>query len=245
MKSLLAAVQFLTCLPVPKVTLSEKDLAAAPAWYGIVGLGLGGVLAGMNLGLMGWVPVAPRIMMVLLASFLLTGGLHLDGLADCADGLLGSRDRERSLVIMRDSRIGTFGTVALIAVLGLQWSALAELPGTAQTMALLLGPGLARAGLLVGAVKAAPARLGGLGAWFLPTVTPLRVLCSGLPVIAVALWMAPQVGLWCCLAAPAAALLARRWFVRRLGGQTGDTLGGTLVLIEALTSLIFHFARTG
>lgn len=245
MKSLLAAVQFLTRLPVPKVALSEKDLAGAPAWYGIVGLGLGGMLAGMNLALMRWVPVGPRIVLVLLASFLLTGGLHLDGLADCADGLMGSRDRERSLAIMRDSRIGTFGAVALIAVLGLQWSALAALPRTAQTMALLLAPGLARAGMLVGAVHAAPARPEGLGAWFLPTVTPLRVLCSGLPMIAVAVWMAPRIGLWCCLAAPAVALLARRWFVRRLGGQTGDTLGSTLVFIETLTSLIFLFARTG
>ncbi len=245
MKPLLAAVQFLTRLPVPKVALGEKDLAGASAWYGIVGLGLGGMLAGMNLALMRWVPVGPRIVLVLLASFLLTGGLHLDGLADCADGLMGSRERERSLAIMRDSRIGTFGTVALIAVLGLQWSALAALPPIAQTTALLLAPGLARAGMLVGAVHAAPARPDGLGAWFLPTVTPLRVLCSGLPTIAVTVWMAPWIGLWCCVAAPAVALLARRWFVRRLGGQTGDTLGSTLVLIETLTSLIFLFGRTG
>ena len=243
MKSLLAALQFLTRVPMPAGTLSETDLAWAPAWYGMVGLGLGCLLAGTNLELMRWVPVAPRIAAVLLLNFFLTGGLHLDGLADSADGLLGSRERERSLAIMRDSRIGSFGTVALIAVLGLQWSALAALARPAQTAALILAPALARAGMLGGALYAAPARADGLGAWFLQTVTPVRLLCSAIPVLAAALWLGHGAGAWSCVWTLIAVVCSRWWLVRRLGGQTGDTLGGTAVLIETIIFWTFLISR--
>lgn len=244
MRSLLAALLFLTRIPLRVRSLGAQDLAWAPAWYGVVGLGLGCVLAGVNASMWRWIPVAPRMAVVLLVSFLLTGGLHLDGLADSADGLLGSGERERSLAIMRDSRIGTFGTVAIVAALGLQWSALAELTRAGQTAALMVAPGLARTAMLAAALRAPAARPEGLGAWFLRSVRPVHLLYATVPVAVAAVWLGRGIGAWCGLWALGAVVLSRWWVVRRLGGQTGDTLGATAVVVETIVSWTFLALRT-
>src|SRR5262249_4187310 len=124
----LLAVEFLTVARVRRFRLvSPAELARSQAFYPLVGLALGGALPAVDRLLAGALPPLTRsaLQVALLAA--VTRGLHLDGLADSFDGLLGGRDRGQRLEIMRDPRIGSFGATALALVLLLKWSALAEL----------------------------------------------------------------------------------------------------------------------
>ena len=127
MKSLVAALRLLTIAPIPGVWGSaEEDLARSLPWFPIVGLGLGMAAAGLAWS-MAWVApplVSAAVLVVVLAGF--SGCLHLDGLADTADGLLSSRPRERQLEIMRDSHVGAMGVIAIVGVWLLKFAALAS-----------------------------------------------------------------------------------------------------------------------
>ena len=170
---------------------------------------------------------------------LLTGGLHLDGLADCLDGLVG-RDREHRLAIMRDSRIGTFGAVGLILFLMLEIVTVAELGPAVRWRALIVVPTLARAVPPVLARCFPSARPVGQGASFVTGVSALAA--------PVALGIAALIAVLTLRLAGVAALgvgLAIAFAVagfqnRRLGGLTGDVLGAAVELAElgALLTLL-------
>jgi len=172
---------------------------------------------------------------------LLTGGLHLDGLADCLDGLVG-RDREHRLAIMRDSRIGTFGAVGLILFLMLEIVTVAELPPGVRWRALIVVPVLARALPPLLARGFASARPTGQGAAFMAGV--------GAAAAPVAATLAVLVAVVTLRVAGVAALVvgfAVAWFQsRRLGGLTGDVFGAVVELSELaalLTVLAWLSAR--
>src|SRR5262245_45295064 len=120
------------------------EIGQAALWFPVVGLILGLTLAGVDLVTARLFPGLLGSLLTVTAWKLLTGGLHLDGLADCLDGLVG-RDREHRLAIMRDSRIGTFGAVGLILFLMLEIVTVAELPPAVRWRALIVVPTLARA----------------------------------------------------------------------------------------------------
>jgi len=162
---------------------------------------------------------------------LLTGGLHLDGLADCLDGLVG-RDREHRLAIMRDSRIGTFGAVGLILFLMLEIVTVGELPPGLRWRALIIVPTLARALPVVLARCFPSARPTGQGATFLAGVGPLAAPVALIIAILVAVLTLRVAGV-AALAAGLVVAFAVAWFQnRRLGGLTGDVLGATVELAE-------------
>ena len=125
MKPLIAAIQFLTVLPLGARGTYEPR--AMIGWFPIVGLLLGCVLAGFDAAAARlWTPPAAAVLDVLLL-ILLTGALHLDGVGDTADGLYGRRPAEKALQIMKDSRIGAMALVTVVAVLALKWAGLAGL----------------------------------------------------------------------------------------------------------------------
>lgn len=139
-RGFLAGIQFLTRIPVP-LSFSEAETCASVPWFPAVGLCLGGCAALLYRGLH-VLRMSPLFCSFAAVVFLaaLNGGMHLDGLADTADGMLSSRDRERTLEIMKDSRVGTMGVLALIFVLGFKVFSVAELPVGLACKFLLLAP---------------------------------------------------------------------------------------------------------
>ena len=244
------ALGFLTTLPIPQPPFDPARFGRAGRWYPLCGLVIGALLAVVYL-LAGtlFAPVVTATLVV-AAWAGLTGGLHLDGLADCADGLLPPVEQERRLEIMRDPRVGAFGVIALVLALGLKSGAIAtSLDGVT---ALILAPVWARWTLLLAASQP-PARPDGLGAGFAAGLTGGALLpalaTAAIATIAVLIWRGPlvpallltTVGAILAVhgAAAAVILLARR----RLGGVTGDVFG--LVVECGELAILLVLARGG
>ncbi len=230
----LVALEFLTVLRLRRPPLVDSAaLAAAQAWYPLVGALIGGGLALVDRALGGRLPPAPEAVVLLIVWEGTTGLLHLDGLADCADGLLGLQPRERRLDIMRDSSVGSFGVAAVALYLLLANAALGSLHGAARGATLVAAPALGRATMVALAAALPYARADGLGLGFqraargwpgaiaLVGALVLAVLCGGaggLVLLGAALTGAGVVG-WLA------------W--RRIGGLTGDVFGAACELAQA------------
>ncbi len=239
MNSLLFALGFLTSFPVRTPAPQPGNLGRAGGWFPIVGLFIGAILAGMHYALnQVFSPLLSAALVVALWA-LLTGGLHLDGLADCGDGLLATVSRERRLEIMRDPRLGTFGGATLILHLLLKTFAIASLSVPA-IIAFLLAPSIARWTILIIAVQPS-ARPGGMGDAFKQGLNR-RVYAGAaiVPIVFIAL------GGWRAVIAAALAHLAVWGIIRltrsRLGGVTGDVFGLTVEMSELIVLLTFAAA---
>ncbi|SIS59113.1 adenosylcobinamide-GDP ribazoletransferase [Phaeovulum vinaykumarii] len=222
------AMMLLTRLPAGHIGSPAPRFADAAWAFPLAGLAMAAVSgAALALALALGVPAAPAAGVALAAGVLATGGIHEDGLADCADGFGGGHDRARKLEIMRDSRIGSYGGLAAMLSLGLRWTSLAAIAAVAPLMAVLGLAALAmasRAGIAVGMARLKPARSDGLGhmasgagGWRVGVALALGAL--GLATLGAA---APVVLVAIALAQAAMAALA----IRQIGGQTGDVLGG-------------------
>ena len=118
MKSLLAAAAFLTAIPIPVKWLDERqDYSKCVPWFPIVGVLIGGLICLMTWGVVSILPPLPAAVAITGAMAAISGALHLDGLADTADGFLSGRPRERVMEIMHDSRIGAMGVITLVLLL--------------------------------------------------------------------------------------------------------------------------------
>ncbi|KIL97362.1 Cobalamin synthase [Paramagnetospirillum magnetotacticum MS-1] len=219
----LAAV-FLTRLPLPDAGMG--DLARSMRAFPLIGLGLG--LGG---GAIAWaagsvLPPLAAALLCVLSLVLATGALHEDGLADLADGLGARGDRDKRLEVMRDSRTGAFGVLALIFSVGLRTAALAAIPlGWSQCAALVAACSLSRALIPAAMQVMGPARGDGLGAGAGCPDATIAATAAGLGLLA----CLAGLGLSGTLGALIAALAAGGavvWTARRaLGGYTGDVLG--------------------
>lgn len=230
-QSFLCALQFLTLIPVRLSAVPDATTQARAAlYYPLVGGLLGGLLV-LAATLLATTPtgVAAAVLLALWAG--LTGGLHLDGLADTGDGWMGGLgDPVRTLKIMKDPHLGASGALLLMLQLLLKWSLLAALLEAELLWPLLLAPMAGRAGALALLATTAYARAEGIATPLLSRLSPGHALtCAGL------------VGALLLLVSPLAALLCllltwglRRLMLRRLGGITGDTLGALIELLETL-----------
>lgn len=227
------AVEFLTVLRLRRSGEVEPALLGASLlWFPLVGLLLGCLLAVLDLGVREVVPGPPAAALVLLAWVSLTGGLHLDGLADSADGLLGGHTPEQRLAIMRDSRIGAFGAMAIGLALLLFWSLLQALPDTLRRPALVLSP-LAGRAVMVDAVLLFPyARPAGLGRAYKDHAGRAGLHVAALLSVGVALLLFGPGGIVLVVAGMVAAFSAAVWASERLGGLTGDAYGAVAVVAE-------------
>lgn len=231
------AVQFLTRVPVPVgAAFTPARLAAAPRYYPLVGALAGALCAAVYALAQASLTPAVAVLLALAASLLVTGAFHEDGLADTFDGIGGGGDRERVLEIMRDSRIGTYGSLALGLVLAIKAAALLGLPPGRAAMALVVAHGLSRLSAVLVIASSRYVRDRGVGK---PTADGIgagglavAVLTGGLLLA----WLAVAGGSAAALSAAAGALLGhivmRAWVERRLGGYTGDTLGAVQQLSE-------------
>ncbi|MHB8536295.1 MAG: adenosylcobinamide-GDP ribazoletransferase [Sulfuricaulis sp.] len=239
-RPLLIALQFLTRLPVTtSATVDDRDVGRSLLWYPLVGLLIGLTLAALARTL-GSVPVELRAALILGAWVLITGALHLDGLADSADAWLGGLgDRERTLAIMKDPCSGPGAVVALVMVLIVKFTALESLLATGDWKPLVLAPLLGRMILPLLFITTPYVRHAGLGtamARHLPRRTATAVvLATG---IAVSMFTGKPGNLSLVVAATTFVLL-RAMMLRRLDGTTGDTAGAMVELVETavLTSI--------
>ncbi len=227
------ALQFLSSLPIRLPGMPEPEqLGRSLLFYPLVGLLFGVILWALNLALAG-APSLLHAALLLTVWVLLSGALHLDGLADSADAWLGGfGDRERTLTIMKDPRSGPIAVVTLVLVLLLKFAALLALIEQGHGLALIIVPVLGRAALLALFLTTPYVRAGGLG----------QALADHLPRRA-GWWVLGVSALGCLLIAGISAVVAvvisvavfvwlRRVMMRRLGGTTGDTAGALLELLE-------------
>ncbi len=248
MRLLLIAFQFLTIIPLPFSSRCEKeDLGRSTAFFPIIGLIIGGLLAGSNWLLSPWIArsLCDALLIALLA--LITGALHLDGLADVCDGLAARGSRERFLAIMKDSQVGAVGAVGLVLGILLKWQALAAVPVEFKWQALLLFPALARFGQVLTMTGARHARQDGLGATFVQGMGKTTLLLAFATVAVVSYYLLGFSGTLALAAVCLLTVAGRIFFQRKLGGLTGDTIGCiselneilALVVISALAAIKF------
>ena len=227
-QAFLCALQFLTLIPVRLAGMPTAETQARAAlYYPLVGGVLGCVLL-LTAWLLAGLPAAVTAALVVTLWAGLTGGLHLDGLADSADGWMGGLgDRERTLAIMKDPHIGASGALALMLQLLLKWSAVTALLASGQLWPLLLAPLAGRASALALLATMDYARPGGIAVPFLAALSTHKALYGVAAVGLLLLLINPLL----LLPVPL-VLLLRRLMLRRLGGTTGDTLGATIELAE-------------
>lgn len=243
-----AAFGFLTVLPLGRVW-EEDDRPDGIPWYPLVGWFLG--LAALALVIVAWLIGAAPVrnswllgvgVVALWAG--LTRFLHWDGLADSTDGLLGAFERERRLEIMRDSRVGAFGAIAIVLVALAQVGAVGSLVAIGSWWPIVAAPVIARSAVVYSAWTIKPARAEGLGL----TVTTARVpimrrIIPAITLLGILLPMtieytAGNIG-WSVaeivavlVVADIAALAIPRLLARGVGGVTGDLHGATVLLVE-------------
>lgn len=228
---------FLTRLPLPVIDTEDRGLMRASWCFALVGAAIGaggGLLAWFSLSL--GVPALAAAIIALAGTALITGALHEDGLADLADGFGGGRDKAGKIAIMRDSRIGAYGVLALILTTGLKASAIAALLGSVDVATAMIALITAHAGaralippvtLLID--NASESGLGGMaGKPKTSTVQTALAIGAALLVILLPLSTAIVVAAAGCAAAAAVAALAQR----QIGGYTGDVLGAVEQVAE-------------
>lgn len=229
------AVQFLTRLPVPRdLPFSEARLTEATRFFPLVGLLVGLIGAGTL-----WVgsvlfPMPVAVLVSVAATLAATGAFHEDGLADAADGLGGGMTRARSLEIMRDSRIGTYGAVTLGVTMALKVAALSSMPLDVALPLVALGHGISRYAPVAVVFLADYAREEG-AKFVAPTISAAGHAYAAISaaVLVAVLWAfvggAAGIGV---IAGAALATGMARIYLRKLGGFTGDCLGATQQMAE-------------
>ncbi len=235
MRPFLIALHFLTVIPVrlaPPSTPEEDGRSLVH--YPSVGLVIGGVLA----VLVTWLDAAPALLdaaLLLAVWVILTGALHLDGLADSADAWLGGvGDRARTLAIMKDPCSGPAAVVALVVVLLVKFAALAYLVPSGQWAVLLVVPLLGRAALVWLFLSTPYVRPQGISSGLVQHLPRPASLVSGGLAMAVVPWLLGPLGLYLLLVSALTFWLLRAAMLRRLAGTTGDTAGALLESIEVV-----------
>jgi adenosylcobinamide-GDP ribazoletransferase len=235
LRGFVVATRFLTRVPMPGRAVEVHELAPAAAWFPLIGALVGGVTAATivytqpRLG-------ASSIVLGLIVAALLTGCFHEDGLADACDGLGGGFTRERALAIMRDSRIGSYGAIALVLLYLARFTLFAQL-GRPLLVILPAAAALGRGTSIALMAWLPNARAEGVAEEVSRDLRPWTVIVGITLTIALAAiaWplALPMLGV-----AAAITLLAGLYLRHRLGGITGDTLGAVNVIVEVASLAI-------
>jgi adenosylcobinamide-GDP ribazoletransferase len=239
MRLYLIALQFLTIIPLPFDTRCRKeDLGRSTACFPLVGLTVGGLLAGLNWLIEPWLNRSLTAALLITALAAVTGALHLDGLADVCDGLAARGGRERFLAVLKDSNVGAVGAVGLVLGLVLKWQALLAVPDGITWQALLLFPTLGRSAQVLAMAGARHARQDGLGALIIQGMAARHLLVALLITVAACLLLLPVKGMIALAAVFAVTLVIKGYFQNRLGGLTGDIIGCINELAEIVALIV-------
>ena len=245
MNSFLVGLQFLTRIRIVRQTVwTAEDFGRSTRFFPLVGLVLGICYA-----LAAWILVSALGMRALTAALLLilplllTGGLHADGFMDTADGVFSGRERERKLEIMKDSRVGSFGVVAFVLLMFLQFALLLDMSPPLLVPVFFVMPIIGRMAMVL-AVSCFPyARADGMGKTFADMADRGTVAIAAVTTSVLVI----PIGLLATLALVLGVvftLLFCRWITAILGGVTGDVYGAATVLTETIVLAVFSLASS-
>lgn len=232
MKSFILALSFFTRIPFVKVNFDEEVFAKSVKWAPIVGLIIGSFLYLISFVLQDFDTIVANIIIIIFY-IVITGGLHLDGLSDTADGIFSGRDKERILEIMRDSRVGTFGVLSL----GIWIAAMLIILSFVPREALIIFPVVGKSAPIISAYFSKYIRTEGLGKIFASNCKTLElsfalIISCGISLILGAIGIASN------LIALLIVYLTTRHFKKILGGITGDTMG----FVCEVSQVVFLFS---
>ena len=242
MDAFLASLAFLTRIPVPQRNSSydpgvfSRSIIFFPVVGGIIGLVNGGLYI-----LLGAVfPIHVMAVLIIVVPIFMSGGIHFDGLLDTCDGMFSGRSRERSLEIMRDSRVGSMGVIAGIVDILLRYSILISLPGGILPVLLIAQPVVGR-WLISVALHLFPyaRKEGGLGQGFNQDKKRLNIILSTGLALLMVYFISGLGGLGIVGLAGIASLLIALWAAHRLGGLTGDVYGALNEVAEIIFILLW------
>lgn len=239
MKKLISAIQFLTILPAGKPKIF--DAKGMIPFFPLVGIILGLMVAIFDrLALMLW---PEQVVAVLEVIFLvvLTGAFHLDGLGDTADGLFGHRPKEKALAIMKDSRIGVMGLVAIVCVLAIKWGGVMGLDAH-RSLLIIIIPAYARGGILFGIKFLKYGRPEGTGHAFFGETLKLSTFWGLLIPLCISIFLG-WTGLWLNFVFVIITAAILLYYKRRIGCITGDMLGAMTETLEAVLFLMVSIVQ--
>ena len=242
MTSFLVALQFLTRIPVKlKQKSTEKQTAQSLLFYPLIGLFIGLLLYSLNTVLFETNDML-RAVIILITWVSITGALHLDGLADSADALVGGfGDKEKTLAIMKDPYCGPVGVVSLVLILLLKLSMIFSITEQNNYL-LILAPCLARSSILWSFISTPYVRNNGLGSTMAKHLSSQKAYISLATVGCISLIVFGWAGAIILLSSFLIVYLLKKIMMDRIGGMTGDTLGAQIEILEAsilLTGLLF------
>jgi len=239
MRSFFAAIQFLTICPFPsRFQYGEKELKHSVFFFPVVGLLLGAAFALIARGIVWMFPPLPASAITVILMLAVSRCFHMDGLADTADGFLSSRPTERILEIMKDSRTGPMGVIAVVCAIALKLTALATIPAELFWKTIFLMPLAGRCALVILPAFLPYARpQGGLASAF--GRTSWRALLCAILLLFSAAWLALEtLGLSAAGLAVLVTLTFSFYCKRKIGGFTGDTMGAACEIAEIVPALV-------
>jgi adenosylcobinamide-GDP ribazoletransferase len=235
MRTFLAALSFLTVIPIPAENVAS---GRAAVFFPLVGAMLGAAGAGVFLAANMLLPVSLAALITIAFWTIVSGVLHEDGLADVADAMRAGRTREKMLAILKDSRIGTYGAVAIVFSIAARWQALQHVPVPRMLEVCIIAQSVPRAALVVLAWLSRPSG-DGLGLAFLSSLSTTGALIAIAQGIALSMLLGWRPGLLILAGAYIIVRSTRAYFYKRIGGVNGDCLGATEQLVEIFVLILF------
>jgi adenosylcobinamide-GDP ribazoletransferase len=240
--SFLAALHFLTSIPVPlKRELSPAQLGRATTYFPLIGLVIGGILAGLNWLLLNIMPVGVVNALLIVVLVILSGAIHLDGLADTCDGIGGHKTTEERWRVMRDSRTGAFGVVGIVLLLLVKYISLNHIPSDLMTPVLILLPATSRWAMVYAIFVYPYARPEGLGTAYKNATRWPQFTMATLTVCAAAGALFPLFSYMGLLMIPGiwiTTTLMAIYFKYKFSGLTGDNYGAINEMAEVVALLL-------
>ena len=238
MKSLFAALRFLSILPIPSAWTGQ-ELSCSVKFFPVVGLAIGAIVAGCSWLLAFVVSQTVVAAMVVALLAIMTRGLHLDGLADTADGFWSVSDRQRTLEIMKDSYTGAMGVIAIVCILLLKFACLSAIGSNRLWQGIFLMVLTSRCMMTLPISLLPYARKeGGLGKLFYETRSAFNALWAILFALAASWFVAGLAGIAAVVASVLATMAFGYYCKWKIGGVTGDTIGATSEIAEVVTAFV-------
>jgi adenosylcobinamide-GDP ribazoletransferase len=235
----LAALGFLTSIPVGRRLMDGRSLAGSAVYFPLVGFVLGVILAGLDYGLGRVLPNLLTSAITVTVLVLLTGALHFEGFVDACDGLFGGHTRERRLEIMRMKNVGAYAVAGGALLLILKFAAIASLPvGWERFWIIMLFPAMSRWGMALVLNLFPYARTEGLGSAFRSNKSFIYMIATGIIALCIAIVFGWLGGIVLLFVAKVVALILGWGISRMLGGLTGDTYGAINELTEVFVLII-------
>ncbi|GKU26751.1 adenosylcobinamide-GDP ribazoletransferase [Clostridium folliculivorans] len=241
MKKFILIIQFMTRIPINlSLEVKREDFADAVRYFPLVGLIIGAIdLFVYIITSKVFHGMLPAVF-AMISHIIVTGGLHLDGLSDTADGIFSGRSKDKILEIMKDSRVGTFGVLALIALMLLKFAAIQELSKVNIYSVLLISPVISRTLATLLMYKRRYARQKeGLGDLFIGKISTLTFSIALALGLIITLAVGRTYGLIVIIVGYIFTILFRLYIEKRLDGITGDILGASVELNEVLVLIVF------